>query len=72
MEDLQDRNFLERKGVFVANILLSNKAFKLNEDDEHLTIVTPIDYRNHKLAVENITVKTFYPMNSANTTRAKP
>ena len=59
LNDLQDKKYLERKGVFVANILLGAKAFKANEDDEYYTITTPITYRDGKLAVENITVKTF-------------
>lgn len=59
LDDLQDRNLLSRKGVFVAKILLGNKAFKLEETDEHLSVITPIDFRDHKLAVENITIRDF-------------
>lgn len=58
LEDLQNKNYLDKKGVFVANILLGAKAFKLNKDDKYLTISTPISYRENKLAIENITVKT--------------
>lgn len=58
LNDLQEKNFLNRKGVFVANVLLNAKAFKLHEEDKHLTITTPITYRDNKLAIENITVKT--------------
>lgn len=61
LEDLQDNKFLDRKGVFVTNILLNSKAFKLHEDDKYLTLTTPISYRDSKLAVENITVKTLKP-----------
>ena len=61
LSDLQKNKFLERKGVFVANILLGAKAFKLKEDDEHYTISTPITYRDGKLAIENITIKTVKP-----------
>lgn len=61
LDDLQKNKFLDRKGVFVANILLNSKAFKLHEEDKHLTLTTPISYQDNKLAVENITVKTFKP-----------
>lgn len=61
LNDLQEKSFLERKGVFVANILLGAKAFKMHEDDKYLTITTPITYRDNKLAIENITVKTLKP-----------
>lgn len=61
IDDFQNKNFIDNKGAFVAKILLSNKAFKLHKDDEELTVVTPIDYRDEKLAVENFTIKTFNP-----------
>lgn len=61
LDDLQKNDFLNRKGVFVANILLNSKAFKLHEEDKHLTLTTPISYQDSKLAVENVTVKTFRP-----------
>lgn len=59
LDDLQKNHFLDRKGVFVANILLNSKAFKLNENDKYLTITTPISYQDNKLSIENITVKKF-------------
>ncbi len=59
LDDLQKNEFLDRKGVFVANILLNAKAFKLHEDDKYLTVTTPISYRDKTLAIENVTVKTF-------------
>ena len=59
LNDLQDKKYLDRKGVFVANILLGAKAFKANENDNYYTITTPITYRDNKLAVENITIKSF-------------
>jgi len=59
LNDLQNKKYLERKGVFVANILLGAKAFKSNEKDEHYIVTTPITYRDKKLSVENITVKNF-------------
>lgn len=58
LNDLKNNKFLDRKGVFVANILLAAKGFKMKDDDEYLTISTPIAYRDNKLTVENITVKT--------------
>lgn len=61
IDDFQNKNFIDNKGAFVAKILLSNKAFKLRKDDKELTVVTPIDYRDEKLAVENFTIKTFTP-----------
>ena len=61
LNELQEKQILERKGVFVANILLNAKAFKIRDKDTHLTITTPISYRDGKLAVENVTVKTTFP-----------
>ena len=61
LNDLKNNKFLDRKGVFVANILLAAKGFKMKDDDEYLTISTPIAYRDNKLTVENITVKTLIP-----------
>lgn len=61
LDDLQKNKFLDRKGVFVANILLNSKAFKLHEEDKYLTLTTPISYQDKKLSIENITVKTFKP-----------
>ena len=63
LNDMQAKSYLDRKGVFVANILLNAKAFKLHNDDKYLTIATPITYRDNKLAVENITIKTLLPQN---------
>lgn len=57
MDDLQDRDFLERKGVFVAKILLANKSFKLSEEDRYSSVITPLDFSNGKISVENITVR---------------
>lgn len=61
LEDMQSKSYLERKGVFVANILLGAKAFKLHDEDKYLTVATPITYRDNKLAIENITVKNLTP-----------
>lgn len=55
---LQD-NFLERKGVFVAKILLNNKSFKLNPDDKYYTVTTPININSNQILIENIPLKTF-------------
>lgn len=59
LNDLQERQIVERKGVFVANILLGNKAFRLKEDDDKLTIVTPMNYRDGEITIENVSIKRF-------------
>ena len=59
MELLEEEHIFERKGVFVSRILLKNKAFKMNEQDEFKTVVTPIDYKDNKLLIENIPVASF-------------
>ena len=59
IDDLKKNEFLDSKNVFVANILLSNKAFKINPDDKELTITTPISYADGKISVENLTIKNF-------------
>ena len=64
LEDMQAKSYLERKGVFVANILLGAKAFKLHDDDKYLTVATPVTYRDNKLAIENITIKNLMPQKS--------
>ena len=58
LEDLNKNESFERKGLFVSKILLSNKAFKLRDNDQYLTVTTPVDYRDGKLTVENIPVMT--------------
>ncbi len=59
IQDLQKNEILDSKNVFVANILLSNKAFKLNPEDTELTISTPVSYADGKLSIENLTLKDF-------------
>ncbi len=59
LKDLQSNEFLDSKNVFVANILLSNKAYKLNTEDKEMTISTPISYADGKVAIENLTIKDF-------------
>ena len=59
IDDLQKNEFLDSKNVFVANILLSNKAFKINSEDPELTITTPIGYSDGKITIENLTIKDF-------------
>lgn len=61
MDELDAKNWLESKGVFVAKVLLTNKSYLLKETDKYLTVTTPIDYRDNRLAIEKITVKTFNP-----------
>ncbi len=59
LNDLQDQGIAERKGVFVANILLTNKAFKIKENDTATTIITPITYQNGEVYIENINIGKF-------------
>lgn len=59
MDILEEEQILDRKGVFVSRILLNNKAFKMAPEDEFSTVVTPIDYKENKLLIENIPVASF-------------
>ena len=59
IKDLQQREFLESSNFFIANILLRNKAYKINPEDEELTISTPIGYADKKITVENLVIKDF-------------
>ncbi len=59
IKSLQDISWLTNSNVYVANILLSNKAFRLNPEDEELTITTPISYSNRRISIENLIIKDF-------------
>ncbi len=59
IDDLRKNEFLDSKNVFVANILLSNKAEKIKPEDTEFTISTPIQYSDKKLSVENLLIKDF-------------
>jgi len=59
MDILEEKGILDRKGVFVTRILLRNKAFKMSDKDEYDTVLTPINYANGKISVENIPVASF-------------
>ena len=59
LNDLQEREFLDSSDVFVANIMLKNKAYKINPDDEELTVSTPIGYSDKILTIENLPIKDF-------------
>ena len=59
IDSFQERGMLDNKGVFVSKVLLGNKAFLLNEKDEHKTVTTPIDLRDDTLSVENVAIKKF-------------
>ncbi len=59
IKSLQEISFINNSNVYVANILLSNKAFKLNPEDEELTITTPISYSDGKISIENLVIKDF-------------
>lgn len=56
INQMEAKNWLDNKGVFVAKILLGNKAYKANPEDKHLTLSTPIDYQDGEVAVEKITI----------------
>lgn len=59
MDSMLQYQWLDGKGVFVSKILLGNKAFKLSPKDKYLTVIAPIDYKDSKLLIENITVAKF-------------
>lgn len=59
MDSMLQYQWLDGKGVFVSKILLGNKAFKLSPKDKYLTVIAPIDYKDRKLLIENITVAKF-------------
>jgi len=57
LEALNNADLLDNKGVFVARILLSNKAFKLNDDDKYTTITSPMDIDKKGFNMEGVTIK---------------
>ncbi len=59
LKDLTNMDKLDKKGSFVADVLLSNKAFRLKDEDQELTVVTPISYRDKNLAIENVSIYKF-------------
>lgn len=59
LNDLQQRELLDSSNVFIANIMLKNKAYKINPDDEELTVSTPIKYSDKVLTIENLPIKDF-------------
>lgn len=59
LDNLQNFELLDSKGIFVAKILLNNKAFKLKEDDKYSTLTTPINVNKKEFSVENIAIKFF-------------
>lgn len=59
LEDLRKNEFLDSKNVFVANIVLSNKAIKIKPDDKEFTISTPIYYSDKILKIEEMVIKDF-------------
>ena len=61
LEDLNKNELFERKGLFVARILLSSKSFKLRDNDKYLTVTTSIDYQDGKLNLENIPIMNLNP-----------
>ena len=59
LNDLQQREVLDSSNVFIANIMLKNKAYKINPEDEELTVSTPIKYSDKVLTIENLPIKDF-------------
>ena len=59
LNDLQQHKFLDTSKVFIANIMLKNKAYKINPDDEELTVSTPISYADNILTIDNLEIKDF-------------
>ena len=59
LNDLQKREVLDSSNVFIANIMLKNKAYKINDDDTELTISTPIGYSDKVLTIDNLPLKDF-------------
>lgn len=56
MDMMLKEKWLDSKGVFVSKILLGNKAFKLSPDDKYFAVIAPIDYKENKVMIENITI----------------
>lgn len=59
IDDLEQKNWLDNKGVFVAKILLANKSYKSSENDKYLTVTTPITLQDDALLIEKIVIKKF-------------
>ena len=59
IDELEEKRWLDSKGVFVAKILLNNKAYKADNDDKYLTLTTPISIQDDALLIEKIVVKKF-------------
>lgn len=59
IDKLEKSRIIQRKGAFVAKILLNNKSFKIKEDDKYFTVTTPINISAEEILIENIPVKKF-------------
>lgn len=59
MDELEKNKILDRKGTFVAKILLNNKSFKISPNDQYYTVTAPININNEEILIENIPVKKF-------------
>lgn len=59
IDKLEKQHFIQRKGAFVAKILLNNKSFKTKEDDKYFTVTTPISISAEEILIENVPVKKF-------------
>ena len=56
MDNLEKAEVLEKKGVFVSKIVLSNKARKISEDEDFYTIITPLTLSSDEMTIEGIPV----------------
>lgn len=59
LDELHQKGYLENKGMFVVKILLNEKAFKADPEDEYLTLSTSIDIQEDGILVEKIKIKSF-------------
>lgn len=59
LDELHQKGLLENKGMFVVKILLNEKAFKAEPEDEYLTLSTSIDIQEDGILVEKIKIRSF-------------
>ncbi len=59
LESLRNLKLVDNKNIYVAKILLNNKAYRLKDNDDELTITTPISYANGKISIDNLVIKDF-------------
>lgn len=57
LDELDNKKWLDSKGIFVAKILLGSKAYKAAPEDKYLTVTSPITIQEDALLIEKIAVK---------------